>query len=361
MEIVSTGGIPSPRDYRDIALSSVVAPVPLPDSFVIDIANLPIENQRKIGACVGHATSKYKQKLDLSDTGKIINESPRFIYAICKALDNFPGEGTYPRLSMKVLMDYGCATTDTVPNDTNLDHESYVYNRNINNIPSQAFTDAAQNKISSYASVDITLDGIRNAVYQSEGCSTLVQVGTEWYTDKNGLVTWDPNKILPIQPPKVIISGHQVYVYGYEKVGDDFKIHFINSWSGDWASYGKGYFMWSQYKNFITEAWTAIDIPNKLLEQVQNLPNEGSFKYNFKNVLTYGQRSLDVKMLQIALKIDGTFKYPEITGYYGAITAKAVYDFQVKYKVASWLELYLLKGNRVGAKTLKKLNELFNK
>lgn len=359
--IPTFGSIPSPRDYRDISLSSVVSPTTFPDSHIIDVSLLPIENQRKIGACVGHATAKYKQHLDLLDTGKIIQESPRFIYAICKAIDGFPGEGTYPRLSMKVLFEYGCATTETVPNDTNLDHETYVYNRSINQIPAAAFTEAVANKISGYASVDISVDGIKSAIYQSNGCSMLVQVGKEWYTDKNGLVTWDPNRILPIKPPAVIVSGHQIYVYGYETFGDDMKIYFINSWSGDWASAGKGYFLWSEYKNFITEAWTAIDIPNKLLEQAQNLPKPDEFKYNFKNVMLLGQKNADVKALQTALKIDGVFKYPEITGFYGVITAEAVLAFQKKYSVAGWMELSLLKGRRVGAKTLKKLNELFNK
>lgn len=362
MEIkISTGAFESPRDYRDIALDSVLPPVTLPESFSIDISMLPIENQRQIGACVGHAGAKYKQKLDQVDTGKIIRESPRFLYAVCKCLDGITDQGTFPRLSMKVLFDYGCATEDTVPNDTTLDHETYVYNRDINKIPKEAFKDAIQNKISGYAAVDISPEGIKKSIYQSTGCSMLVRVGKEWYSDKNGLNTWDPERILPIRPPAVIISGHQIYVYGYETVGDDMKIFFINSWSGDWATAGKGWFWWSEYKNFIVEAWTALDIPNKLLEQVQNLPSENNFKYEFKNVIVIGDRGPDVKALQTALKIDGTFTYPEITGFYGAITAKAVMDFQKKYKVASWLELVFLKGERVGPKTLATLNRLFNK
>lgn len=320
-----------------------------------------VVNFMAVHNCVGHATAKYKQKLDLTDAGKLINLSPRFVYSVCKAVDGWSGEGTYPRLSLKVLKDYGCATEETVPNNSSLPHEEYVYYRDINKIPKEAFKEAETAKIESYASVDITPSGIKTAISQSEGCSMLVMVGNEWYTDKNGLNTWDKNRILPIKPPKVIISGHQIYAYGYETVGDDFKIHFINSWSSDWADGGKGWFWWSEYKNFITEAWTAIDIPNELLEQAQNLPSEEEFKYNFKNVITYGQKSEDVRALQTALKILGFFKYPEITGYYGPITAKAVYDFQVKYNVASFWELYFLRGNRVGPKTRAMLNNLFNK
>ena len=360
MEIVSFGAHESPQDYRDISLSSVVEPVTLPLSFSVDVSMLPVENQRQIGACVGHAGAKYKQKLDQKDTGRVIPESPRFLYAVCKCLDGILSQGTYPRTSMKVLMDYGCATTDTVPNDTTLDHETYVYNRNLNNIPSEAFKDAETQKIGGYASVDITLDGIQSAVFQSSGCSMLVRVGKEWYTDKNGLITWNADSILPIKPPAVIISGHEIYVYGYETVGEDMKIFFINSWSGDWASAGKGWFWWSEYKNFIVEAWTAVDIKNEVLEQVQNLPAPSTFKYNFRNVILYGQRDEDVKNLQIALKIEGLFRYPEITGYYGDISAEAVLAFQKKYNVASWLELSLLKGRRAGKKTLLKLNQLYN-
>ena len=84
-------------------------------------------------------------------------------------------------------------------------------------------------------------------------------------------------------------------------------------------------------------------------------------KYNFTKVLTFGTTDPDVKALQDILKYEGTFpKNVNSTGYYGSVTAKGVFDFQVKHQVAPLGELQSLKGHRVGSKTLAKLNQLYN-
>lgn len=80
----------------------------------------------------------------------------------------------------------------------------------------------------------------------------------------------------------------------------------------------------------------------------------------FETVLEYGQNSSEVKRVQEVLKDKGFFpSNEEATGYYGNITAKAVYTFQVKHSVAPLVELNELKGRRIGAKTLSKLNLLY--
>jgi len=68
----------------------------------------------------------------------------------------------------------------------------------------------------------------------------------------------------------------------------------------------------------------------------------------------------EVVILQDCLKWDGTFPSDrDSTGYYGAITAKAVFDFQKKYKVAPDAELDVLQGRSVGPKTRALLNTMF--
>ena len=86
------------------------------------------------------------------------------------------------------------------------------------------------------------------------------------------------------------------------------------------------------------------------------------FKYEFKTILELGNRGIEVEKLQDALKIDGLFPTSiKSTGYYGDQTRRSVLDFQIKYNVAPKHELLFVNGKRVGAKTLAKLNELFNK
>jgi len=68
----------------------------------------------------------------------------------------------------------------------------------------------------------------------------------------------------------------------------------------------------------------------------------------------------DVKELQKILKAEGLFPSNiDCTGYYGSITCRSVYKWQVKHKVASINELNSLGGHSCGPKTIKKLNELY--
>jgi hypothetical protein len=69
----------------------------------------------------------------------------------------------------------------------------------------------------------------------------------------------------------------------------------------------------------------------------------------------------DVTALQDILKYEGLFpSNVSSTGYYGALTAKAVLAFQKKYEVATDAELDELAGRSVGPKTVAKLNQLYS-
>ena len=75
-------------------------------------------------------------------------------------------------------------------------------------------------------------------------------------------------------------------------------------------------------------------------------------------------QSQDVIALQNILKFEGLFpSNVQSTGYYGATTARAVYNWQVKHNVASLAELdsVVPKGGRVGSKTITSLNDFYAK
>lgn len=83
-------------------------------------------------------------------------------------------------------------------------------------------------------------------------------------------------------------------------------------------------------------------------------------QYAFTKALELGQTSNDIKELQNILKYEGLFPTNTTsTGYYGAITAKAVLAWQKKHAVASVEELDSLQGRRVGSKTLAALNQIY--
>lgn len=361
----NTGGRKSPEDYRDIQLSAVVplTPEPLPESCFIDVSQLPHWNQKKIGSCVGHAWAKTQQKNEYQETGTVIPLSARFLYALAKSKDDYTGEGTYPRLVGKILKDTGCCTENFFPNNSDLTHADYI---RTSGIPAEAYEEAKKYQIEAYAFVDNTEEQIKHAIKmcrdKRQGMVMLIQLDDSFWTDVNGNITWDKNKILPIRAPKKVVSGHEVFPYGYDYKNGRLVIYFFNSWSEAWGDNGNGWFYYDEYQQFILEMIVSTDKNDDWLKQVENLPSPNAFKHFFIPNIRYGEKSAEVKALQTALKIDGDFpKEQMITGYYGDITAKSVKLFQYKYRVASSSEIEELNGKLVGPKTVKQLNKLFNK
>ena len=334
-EMKNTGGVQSPPDERDFKLDIVAAgsiPDTLPDFVFINISRLPVWMQRKVGACVGHAWGKSQQNCELEETDNVVPLSARFLYAMAKGLDQTPGEGTFPRLVGKILKNYGCATEATVPNDTTLDHETYVYHRDIHNIPEAAFAEATPYKIDGYAFADVTEEGIKRAIFYAQtkrqGVVMLLQVGDTWWKGTDGVSTWDAAKILPLRVPATIISGHEVYPYGYEYKGGRLVIHILNSWSDQWGDHGAGWFYFDEWQRLIKEIMTSIDGVDVPLPV-------------FVKDLSYGITHPDVLKLQILLNRHG-FQVAQ-TGpgspghestFFGQMTRQAVMKLQMAYKIS---------------------------
>lgn len=89
---------------------------------------------------------------------------------------------------------------------------------------------------------------------------------------------------------------------------------------------------------------------------VKPKPKQKQFE-PFMLAMEFGQRSTEIARLQDYMKAKGYFPSSiESTGYYGNITALAVYNFQVAFKVASPAVLNKHKGKYCHAATLKGIN-----
>lgn len=113
--------------------------------------------------------------------------------------------------------------------------------------------------------------------------------------------------------------------------------------------------------------FAAYPIDFKFADQTQPQPEPQPAPVNpkpkhiFSQDLKFGQRNNDIIALQDILKYEGLFPTnAQSTGYFGAITAKAVLALQRKYQVAPEIELTQLQGRVVGPKTKEKLNEIYN-
>lgn len=337
LEMKNTGGIPSPYDERDYKLEVVASstlPEVLPDSCSLDISQLPVWHQRKIGSCVGHAWGKSQQHCQFIETGKVQRISPRFLYAVSKCLDGYSGEGTYPRLTAKIMKDYGCATEDTIPNDSTLDHEAYVYGRKLSNIPKEAFEEAKKIKIDGYAFSPVTEEGIKQAIYYAktkrQGVVMLKRVGDTYWKDKDGNVTWEASKILPLRPPTTVTSGHEVFPYGYEYREGRLVIFMLNSWSDQWADRGRAWFYWDEWVDYITEIMTSLD--------AKDVP-----QFQFTRDLQLGMTHKDVKVLQQTLNKlgftvsqSGAGSSGNETEFFGKLTLEALKKFQKAHNLPAY-------------------------
>lgn len=235
-ETHGTGYVENPIDTRDISFASVSEIVSVPKTYFTDVSKLPILDQKKLGACVGHAFANYINWFELKE-GRKPEVSPRYIYAMSKAIDGYEGEGTFPRVSAKILLSLGAASTNYVPNDTRLSHEEYIKVSGKN--------DAELRRVKAFALVPNTIEMVRQAIFQ------------------NGVVT------MAIKLPE---GYHYVLAYGY----DNESIYYVNSWGKFWGNRGLGKISISKDLFTVQDIITLVDITP---EQLQEAKKPTKWKY----------------------------------------------------------------------------------
>lgn len=361
---LATGAHPSPADPRDWTLASVGAPTTYPDSRKLDTDWMIASMQGQIGCCVGCSGEEMVRQIIYLTTGQKCNPgtpdelSWRFVYALAKCMDGVQDQGTYPSLVASIIRNYGVPLAKYCPNDVSLDHETFVYARNINAIPKAAFDDAKTRKSGADLTVPLTQEGIKQAInYAADnkgGVMILRQVGNTYYTAPDGTVTWDKTKILPIQPPHEITSGHEEFLtgYDYEPGTNRMRVYWLNHWSPAWADNGRGWEYADLWLRYIVEMRCVV----------ASIPVVNTFKYRFSKTLARGASGPDVVALQHILQIEQVFPAGQsFTGYFGDITFAGVVALQQKYASEILGPVGLVHGSGfVGASTLKWLNSKYN-
>lgn len=365
MKSMGTGAFQSPHDDRHWTLAAVGAPTLYDQSCFIDQAWQIPRMQNKLGCCVGCTFEEIVAQMvhAISQaTGVPYQElSYRFVYAVCKCLDGMEAQGTNPALCAKVVRTYGVPLAKFCPNDTTLDHETFVYNRNLRNIPQEAFNDALTRRSTADFDVPVTEDGIMQAITYAKanggGVAVLRQIGNTYWTAPNGNPSWDasgPNSILPIQPTANTVSGHEEFLYGYDHEAGTgrLRVYWLNHWSDSWASKGRAWEYADVWLKYVTEIRVVVSATPTVID----------FKYHFANILKRGMQGADVVALQHVLKLEGIFPETQpFTGYFGDITFNDVVQLQQKYASEILAPLGLTHGTgAVGEATLAWLNKKYN-
>ena len=279
-----SGCVPSPKDIRDLLLSTiqpVVVRIPKECPAPFDLSIL---NQGANPYCVGFSSASLKQEKEMREKNSLIFDG-EWIYKKCKELDGVPNmAGTWLRIAMKVLQKIGAKPQDQLEDVA----EKY--------------------KIGSYALVDeLTFEGLKKAIF-TNGCLLAGFYGSNagWQTayirpPKSGETTW----------------GHAILLIGYNEnyiIGQ-------NSWGMDWGDKGL-FYVPKDYLPF--EAWTVLtDLPLPeegwvATEFLRSLGLIGGAKVspvtvlNFRdapglkgNILTKVRPSDQLEIIKIGEKIDG--------------------------------------------------------
>jgi len=275
------GFIESPPDSRDFLLGKVQAPIEIPDEYFTGISKLKIRNQNGQPSCVSEATCKMLELMEFWETKSYKILSPRFLYALAKEHDGLQNqEGTYYRQCLKEASEYGICKEVLFKSDVELPKDTY---KDFDYISEEAKSEAEHRKIKSYARVDDTsFEGLKQAIYQNKVIVLGLRYSSAWVRNKLGEYSYKESDILPLRVGQWI-SGHAVLAYGYDK---DY-IYFLNSFGENWGRNGIGYFG----KDYLiaggfVEAWTAIDLPNNVIE-------------NLKEQITLLQKIVDLYKLLI--------------------------------------------------------------
>lgn len=310
----NTGALLNPKDNRDISYSKVAQAISLPSKQITDITMLPVLNQGYLGTCVAHAIAFIKMYQEYKETGKVLPFSRRFLYSIAWKLGHFaPGQqGLFPRDGAKTSNSPGNFPHDTIDDNT-LPHDIYV---------SLETTDEMKKEAEIYRTgfaflTKGNLTEMKTAIVR-EGVFALS-------LSFEGNAGWLTGKLTKPSKPE---SLHYITVYGYEDIDGDTIFYFRNSWGDTWGNKGCGQFSFKDYKTFSHDGIVFTDVPNKLIEEAQ------ATAYKFEKNMRGGDKNYDVQKLQERLRDEGFYNYPEVTGYFGDITVKAVKDYQTAKKIS---------------------------
>ena len=385
--IPKTGALASPEAEKKTAwtLASVGAPTAYPTSaFLEHVEDMAVSMQSKIGCCVGCTFEEIVRYQVFLQTGKWIDLSWRFVYAMCKALEGtvyknpdgttsdyriYPrtagaNDGTYPALAAIVVRKFGVPFATLCPNDVSLSADDFCYGRDLANIPQKAKDNALLHKAGADFAVPVTEDGIKQAITYAKAnkgsVAILRRVGDTDWKGTDGANTWDKAALVPIRVPAEISSGHEEMLYGYDidPANGRTRVFWLNSWSSAWCSTGGA-------GTDGGRAWEYLDVWLPLIGEIRVsvavVPVVDTFSYAFTRQLKKGDKGADVVALQHVLKLEDCFDYPTFTGFFGDITVAGVKKLQEKYAAEILAPLGLKAGTGfVGNATLAWLKKHYS-
>lgn len=352
------GAQPSPHDYRTLKHDQVGAP----QEKARGGTRYPAEkilNQRKVGICTAISLVQNAYVA----LGRRYSED--FQYLLQKVyFDRNWDEGSSPFASCHIAKTYGLLPVEhlapILDADPSISYPAYVEKLKAIANDSEKMKDLlskCEKVVQAYSQVNVTDDTLFAQGINDSKAGLLVRftLGNEWWTGKDGRVSWNKLDIEPLRPPSIVVSGHQVTVSDYD-YSDAFGhvARLANTWSPQWCDNGSARFLLGRYRP--TEAWMLYyDYSPKFV----SLPDAKTWSHVFSKTLKIGNTGEEVKALQVKLMLEqcmGRITVEEY-GIFGPKTRAGVFAYQLKKGIPlSYYEKYVLRGNTVGPKTIAYLN-----
>lgn len=263
----NSGALPSWPDKRDYKYANLIGAATYTGSIPSKIDYSPnmgtVFNQGALPSCVSCAITRGSQEYHEIVQGDLPAEglSPLFLYKLCKEVDDEPGEGTYPRVALKIMQDIGVCPEKMLPYQL---WEDVGGIKNVT-IPDDLKTLANKYRIKTYAQLcgfdsqprDGVVEIIKHAIAREGPVIAAVLVCANFLDIK------PPDYFIPF-PEGRILGGHMVCLVGYSDVLKAFKLR--NSWGEKWSNCGNAWlpYEWVTHRTDLGwsffEAWTTTDI-----------------------------------------------------------------------------------------------------
>ena len=254
--------IKSPEKDTDWIYSKIVKSIQnIPEAYSLEKYLPPVKNQGKTGFCHSYSAASMKEAQEYKETGYMQIMSALHLAKHIKSVDGFTDtEGTTMINVCKTLYETGSILESEYPSDKYV-AGSFIFPELKNE------DELVHYKVSNYArcnNVDEIKQAIANNKFVLLGIQCLKSIYGVYSDIEVPSLPFDPNGKL------IIIGGHQILVYAYDK---DY-IYFLNSWDEDWGFKGKAklpidYLTFSPKDmkfSFFIDAYTFVDLENDKLK-----------------------------------------------------------------------------------------------
>ena len=342
------------KDFKFEELVASVNPVNWVEKPQSEWRKFPIFNQDSSGSCVAQTEAKEMGVMRWLKDGTYVHFSATDIY---QKRSNKPAGGMGAIDARNIVKNNGATLEVLTPSQAMTDQQMDTatvepYKRDVGKVFAVPnFVELPAKNIESLASfIQTTKKGAMVWFYFEY---------REW-TDHP--VVMNPTLDLSA----VATNRHSVTAIDYALVNGKKSIIIEDSWGPNFGLNGQRVIDEDFFnaRNWYAGYLVNFKFENQTEPQPTPTPPTPRPKYTFLKTLQFSPVftvDADVKALQDILKYEGLFPANvSSTGYYGAVTAKAVLAWQKKYAIDTDAALEQLQGKIVGPKTRAKLNSIYS-